>query len=591
MSKSTHSRIFAVLWAFSNSTFALAAFLISGYASITSQILFFNLFALLVCLIAISVNIENVKPYLTKVKYSIFLFAFGAGILNILMDVFFLSSLKGGNPAVSYLLFSSWPLWYHVANMLIEGKRESAFKKQVIATMLGFSGVIAVLAGTNGTAILSDAKAPEVLALLGAICAGGYNPLVVRFLNDLSNGNHVHVKQTEGGTAALSVGQEVAKSSIAVAVVSITGTIFALVYALIDRRETLDLYQNGHAVWLLGALYIGTVIYGFGQLFSFLAQQRRHDVNIATIAYVSPVLSIVWLAIAQDIQVTPIVALGAIVILFSTFVSQNDLISIPSEAGAIFVMGAALAINVLVKNDTHEIVSFETAGVLVGAFGILAGLLASDANSRRQSLSIMLLKFYRNLEMANVRADCYPLVERELVKNTAARCKSLLQNLILVDGRDQRQRFMLQIVNEVEKCAQAKQIISTDSAASIKSLLDEADQVSSVLHAGNTAALAAFYLMAAMTTIIMMFSGHGNVFDGTISVAFSSAVALFTLSVRDSLAADLTWTRNTIELAEHPNGLDLASPNPVGHRDFGEGWLFIGALAIAFLIMQLIFQR
>lgn len=586
MSRS-HPRLFAFAWAMLNSGYAISALFASQHAPLLFLLLVYNaLPALLGSAAVIPLRRALVPCFQDLLHKRRWLWVLIAGLLWVVMDFFFLTSLSRGQPIESYMLFSSWPLWYYVANWLFKGRHASHFFSQFVTIILGFAGVLTLLIGSP-TRPQPFSISLSGFALVGALCAAMYNAVLLHAMRSM---------QAERKHS------DVAIATTVTICVNAIGTI--VVALILWRHSAYNLLLLRHlqvGSWILfGPLYVGVLVNGVGQVFAFIAQQAEAKVNIATIAFLSPVISASWLSLFTGASLSTTAALGAVIIVLAAFVSQNDLSTIKCESGAILVLGVSLMISVFFKQPGKAVVSFDTISVMVAGFGVLAAVLSGRLQSRRASYRDTVIDIFRTL--SNLHGNgllTHKSLEHAQVDEISHAMRSAIE-LARADGGIQEQDAKFEALLSSFRRLRVTENENSFGNEEWRHALRALDKLV-LLHTAITSSHenAAFYLICSATVVVTMFAGQGTVFDVVISVVFATALSYFALNIRDEMNAPLLSKKaGAIGSFFEDAALNLWRPHvlrPVtedaAETDDTDGWTLVFCLAVVVLVVSFKFGR
>lgn len=310
-----------------------------------------------------------------KLRLAVSLMGFGAFLL--VYDLTFLYSIQEGPSIPANMINYLWPIFFPALGALLFRRSETRFGwYEAGAFSIAFGGT-ALIAGGSEQLFAGGLRYTYLVALLAAVSAGVY-------LNFLS------------------IAQKLVDST---QFIYFVGTVIALpatlAYALV-----FDVEVHLTAASLPFVVGYGFITFGGGQLAWGKAIKLGEDVLISSLAYLTPVLSTIFLAVLVKEPLSETVAFAAVLIIVAQVLLNDNFRHFSSLSGAIVAVFLAALFVYTSPPILEGLGFFDSLGdVIATIFAIIVGFMLSRvweanqaSNERLTEINLTLKRIARHVE-------------------------------------------------------------------------------------------------------------------------------------------------------------------------------------------------
>lgn len=301
----------------------------------------------------------------------------GFGLFLLVYDLTFLYSIQEGPSIPANMINYLWPIFFPALGALLFRRSETQFGWYEAGALSVAFGGTALIAGGTEQLLAEGLRYTYLVALLAALSAGIY-------LNFLS------------------IAQSIVDST---QFIYFVGTIVALpATVLYAVAFDVDVHLTAASVPFVVAY--GFVTFGGGQLAWGKAIKLGEDVLISSLAYLTPVLSTIFLAVLVDEPLSETVAFAAVLIIVAQVLLNDSFRHFSSLSGAI--VAVFLAALFVYTNPTllQDIDFFDSlGGVIATIFAIISGFMLNRvwesnqaSNERLTEINLTLKRIARHVE-------------------------------------------------------------------------------------------------------------------------------------------------------------------------------------------------
>lgn len=440
----------------------------------------------------------------------------GFGAFLLVYDLTFLYSIQEGPSIPANMINYLWPIFFPALGALLFRRDETQFGwYEAGALSIAFGGTVLIAGGTEQL-FTGGLRYTYLVALLAALSAGVY-------LNFLS------------------IAQSLVDST---QFIYFVGTAIALpatlLYALV-----FDVEVHLTAASLPFVIGYGFVTFGGGQLAWGKAIKLGEDVLISSLAYLTPVLSTIFLAVLVDEPLSETVAFAAVLIIVAQVLLNDNFRHFSSLSGAIVAVFLASLFVYTSPPILDGLGFFDSLGdVIATIFAIIVGFMLSRvwesnqaSNERLTEINLALKRIARHVE---TEADALGPREVERCHDAIDDLMTSIIDLNYAKGAAKTGRHVHRVNREVADCERALERAfrgsSTESVVEdeLRTLQEAVADWLMINQERVSPGEILILALLGVATIITFVSAAGETFLSSLTSVFLTGAIVYTiLKVRD----------------------------------------------------------
>lgn len=437
------------------------------------------------------------------------------GILLVLYDLTFYFSIQAGPSVPANLINYLWPVLTPIfAVYLFRRPGDEITPYELSALLLAFAGAaIAVWDFSGGATILaSEIRISYVAALVAAVSAALY-------LN------------------ALDMAQDYIDS---VTLTYFLGLVFALPLLILATFVfELSIQITTDSIPLVVAY--GFVGFAGGQLAWGRAITRGNKVVISALAYLTPILSTLFLFVLVDATLTQSMAAGGTLIIVANVLLNDSFRHISSIRGAIigiFTVSIILFVNPEIGGAEGSIGVF--GGFVATIFAILAGFMLDQVWQMNEKENASLISINSRLNRLQSLLDCLAQDEREQVVKQIDDLMVSILNLNYLKDTGDRHSLSRQVYSDINQLEETLAHVfdgmeqEEHAMETSRQLREDVNNWLMLNQEGiGLGEMAILWILGTVTIILFIINTSAYFVQNLIAIALSGVVVFTILKIRD----------------------------------------------------------
>jgi len=450
-----------------------------------------------------------------KEKLMFIFFVFLFGVLLVIYDLSFYYSIQEGPSVPANLINYLWPVLTPIfAVYLFQRPGDNISYYEFVALLLAFIGaIIAIWDFSSGFSFtLSDIRISYLAALVAALSAALY-------LN------------------ALDVAQDYIPS---ISLTYFVGILFGLPLLLIIT-PLLGLNFNMSADSIPIVVFYGFVGFAGGQLAWGRAITRGNKVVISALAYLTPILSTLFLFVLVDATITQSMAAGGTLIIIANVLLNDSFRHVSSVRGAII---AVFAISIVLFVDPEIGGAETTIGVFEGfvatIFAILAGFMLDRVWQVNEKENKSLVSINSSLKKFQPLLTSLPQEDQDQVLEQIDQLMQSILSLNYLKDSSMRYKYSRQIYENLDEFDEiiTKVFENTTNerrATYHKNQLREDINNWLMLNQERVSIgeMSILWILGAVTIVLFIINTGVQFIENLIAIALSGVIVFIILKIRD----------------------------------------------------------